>query len=78
VLTPSNASCNKIDNVFLKGTSMNRIQTFVFRAILGLVLSVLIAKMFFGKIDPVRVGFLAVLMVMMAYVTEYLRLRKKQ
>ncbi len=57
---------------------MNRIQLFVLRAVLSLVLSVLIAKMFFGRIDGIRVGFLAVLMVMMAYVAEYLRLRKKQ
>ncbi len=78
MLTPYYASCNKIDNSFVKGTSMNRIQTFILRAVLGLVLSVLIDKMFFGQINPVRVGFLASLMVMMAYVTEYLRLRKKQ
>jgi len=77
-LTPSHASCNKIDNSFVKGTSMNRIQIFILRAVLGLVLSVLIDKMFFGQINPVRVGFLASLMVMMAYVTEYLRLRKKR
>jgi hypothetical protein len=57
---------------------MNRIQIFILRAVLGLVLSVLIDKMFFGQINPVRVGFLASLMVMMAYVTEYLRLRKKR
>jgi len=56
---------------------MNRLQIFIFRAVLGLVLSVLIAKMFFGKIEAPRVAFLALLMVMMAYVAEYLRFRKK-
>ncbi|MBW1776127.1 MAG: hypothetical protein JRI76_04450 [Deltaproteobacteria bacterium] len=56
---------------------MSRLQIFILRAVLGLVLSVFIAKMFFGQIDAVRVGFLAVLMVMMAYVAEYFRYRKK-
>jgi hypothetical protein len=56
---------------------MSRWQIFILRAVLGVVLSVFIAKMFFGRIDAVRVGFLAALMVMMAYVAEYFRYRKK-
>ncbi len=56
---------------------MNRFQIFILRAVLGLVLSVLIAKMFFGTLHAARVGFLAALMVTTAYVFEYLRFRRK-
>lgn len=56
---------------------MSGFYLFVMRAVLGLVVAVVITKMFRGVIDPVYVGGLAVILVGLAYVMEYLRNRKK-
>ena len=57
---------------------MNRFQLFVIRAILGAVFAVIITRMFRGKLDPMYVAGLAVILVGLAYLAEYLRHRKNK
>ena len=56
---------------------MNQFQIFVIRAIIGLVFAVVVTRMFYGRINPVYVAGLAVILVGLAYFAEYLRKRRK-
>jgi len=51
---------------------------FVIRALLGLGFAVIVARMFFGQIDIPYVIGLAIILVGLAYFSEYLRNRKKR
>jgi len=57
---------------------MNQFQIFVIRAIIGLVFAVVVTRMFYGRINPVYVAGLAVILVGLAYFAEYLRKRRKE
>ena len=56
---------------------MNQLSVFIIRAIVGLAFAAIITRMFHGRIDPVYVVGLAIIMVGLAYLAEYLRKRKK-
>ncbi|MFZ7128103.1 MAG: hypothetical protein ACOWWM_18255 [Desulfobacterales bacterium] len=56
---------------------MTAFHMFFIRAVLGLVFAVIITKVFRGVIDPVYVTGLAIILVGLAYLMEYLRKRRK-
>ncbi len=55
---------------------MNRIQIFVIRAILGAAVAMILTRIFFGRTDLVYIAGLAVILVGLAYLSEYFRKRK--
>jgi len=55
---------------------MNRFQIFVIRAIVGLVFAVIATRMFYGRINPLYIAGLAVILIGLAYFAEYLRKRR--
>ena len=57
---------------------MNPLQIFVIRAVIGLVFAVILTRMFYGRIDPMYIAGLAVILVGLAYFSEYLRKRRKK
>ena len=57
---------------------MNQLTIFVIRAIVGLAFAVIITRFFFGRIDPLYVAGLAIIMVGLAYLAEFLRSRKNR
>ena len=56
---------------------MNQLTIFVIRAVVGLAFAAIVTRMFYGRINPVYVVGLAVILVGLAYFAEYLRKRKK-
>ena len=57
---------------------LNSLQIFVIRAILAVVFAVVATRMFFGKIDPLNIAGLAIILLGLAYFAEYLRHRKNR
>jgi hypothetical protein len=57
---------------------MNQFQIFVIRAIVGLVFAVIVTRMFYGRVNPLYVAGLAIILVGLAYFAEYLRKRRKE
>ena len=57
---------------------MTKFHILVIRLVIGLVIAVVMSRFFFGAITPVAVGGLMIFLVGMAYVTEYMRNRKKK
>jgi putative effector of murein hydrolase LrgA (UPF0299 family) len=57
---------------------VNQFSIFFIRAVLGVVLAVLLTRIFFGRVSIGFVVALAVFMVAMAYFTAYLRRRKQK
>jgi uncharacterized membrane protein YcaP (DUF421 family) len=55
---------------------MSQFQIFVIRAIVGLAFAALVTRMFYGRINPIYVVGLAVILVGLAYFAEYLRKRR--
>ena len=55
---------------------MNPFSIFVIRAVVGLAFAAVITRMFHGRINPGYVVGLAVIMVGLAYLAEYLRKRR--
>jgi hypothetical protein len=51
---------------------------FVIRAILGLFFAVIITRFFYGRVEPLYIAGLAILMVGLAYFAEFLRQRKER
>ncbi len=49
---------------------------FVIRAILGLFFAVILTRFFYGRVEPLYIAGLAILMVGLAYFAEFLRHRK--
>ena len=56
---------------------MNQLTIFVIRAIVGLAFAAIITRMFYGRVNPLYVVGLAIIMVGLAYFAEYLRKRRK-
>jgi hypothetical protein len=48
------------------------------RIALGIVFSILLTRIFYGRVDTVYVAGLAVILVGLAYFSEYLRNRKNR
>jgi len=60
-----------------KGTIfLNQFQIFIIRAIVGVLGAIILARIFFGKVDIVYVAGLAIILVGLAYFSEYLRNRR--
>jgi hypothetical protein len=57
---------------------MNPLQIFVIRAIIGLVFAALLTRIFYGRIDPLYIAGLAVILVGLAYFSEYIRKRREK
>jgi len=57
---------------------LNQFQIFIIRAVIGAVIAVVLTRMFTGKIYIPYVVGLAVIMVGLAYFSEYLRQRKSR
>ena len=57
---------------------MSRFPIFVIRAVLGLAFAVLLARLFFSRIEPLAVAGLAVFLVGMSYVSAYFRKRNSR
>ena len=57
---------------------MNQLTIFVIRAVVGLAFAAIVTRMFYGRINPVYVVGLAVILVGLAYFAEYLRKRRKE
>ncbi len=57
---------------------LNSLQIFVIRAILAVVFAVVATRMFFGKIEPLNIAGLAIILLGLAYFAEYLRHRKNR
>ena len=57
---------------------MTKFHILVIRLVVGLGIAVVMSRFFFGEITPVSVVGLMIFLVGMAYVTEYMRNRKKK
>ena len=57
---------------------MNQLSIFIVRTVVGLAFAAIVTRIFFGKIDPVYVVGLAIIMVGLAYLAEFLRKRKNR
>jgi len=57
---------------------LNQIQIFIIRAVIGAVIAVVLTRMFTGKIYIPYIVGLAIIMVGLAYFSEYLRQRKSR
>jgi len=57
---------------------MNPFQIFVIRAIIGLVAAFFLTRFFYGRIDPLYIVGLAIILVGLAYFSEYLRKRREK
>jgi hypothetical protein len=57
---------------------VTKFHIFVVRAILGLFFAVIITRLFYGRVEPLYIAGLAILMVGLAYFAEFLRQRKKR
>ena len=57
---------------------MNQLTIFVIRGIVGLAFAVIITRLFFGRINPVYVAGLAIILVGLAYLAEFLRNRNNR
>jgi ABC-type multidrug transport system permease subunit len=55
---------------------VNQFSIFIIRAFVGLAFAAIITRMFHGRINPTYVVGLAILMVGLAYLAEYLRKRR--
>ena len=55
---------------------MNPFYIFVIRAVIGLVFAVLLTRIFYGRINPMYIVGLAIILVGLAYFSEYLRKRR--
>ncbi len=60
----------------LRNLIVNQLSIFVIRAVVGLAFAAIVTRIFFGRINPVYVAGLAIIMVGLAYFAEYLRRRK--
>ena len=57
---------------------MNPFLIFVIRAVIGLVFAVILTRMFYGRIDPIYIAGLAIILVGLAYFSAYLRKRREK
>ena len=68
----------KTNSNLCEGNKLNEFQMFIIRAVIGLFVAVVITKMFTGRIHIPYVVGLAIIMVGLAYFSEYLRNRKSR
>lgn len=61
-----------------KDDKLNQFQMFFIRAIIGLFVAVIITRMFTGRIDIPYIVGLAIILVGLAYFSEYLRQRRNK
>ena len=54
---------------------MNQIQIFIIRAVVGVIGAIILSRIFFGSVDRAYVTGLAIILVGLAYFSEYLRNR---
>jgi hypothetical protein len=57
---------------------VSQLSIFIVRAVVGLAFAAIVTRIFFGRIDPVYVAGLAIIMVGLAYLAEFLRKRKNR
>ena len=57
---------------------MNQLTIFFIRAIVGLAFAAIVTRLFHGRINPVYVVGLAIILVGLAYFAEYLRKSKQK
>ena len=57
---------------------MKPFQIFAIRAIIGLVAAFFLTRMFYGRINPMYIAGLAIILVGLAYFSEYLRKRRSK
>ena len=57
---------------------MNQLQVFILRAVVGLAFATFVTRVFHGSINPYYVVGLAVILVGLAYLAEFLRHRKSR
>ena len=69
---------SKLKHNNLSVNSLNQLQIFFVRAIIGLFVAVVITRMFTGRIYIPYIAGLAIIMVGLAYFSEYLRNRKSR
>jgi len=72
---------NKVILSYLRSewiNKLNQIQIFIIRAVIGAVIAVVLTRMFTGKIYIPYIVGLAIIMVGLAYFSEYLRQRKSR
>jgi hypothetical protein len=62
--------------IILQVTILNQFHIFVIRAILGTVFAVILTRFFYAQIDVFHVTGLAVFLVGIAYLLDYIRSRK--
>ncbi len=55
---------------------MTKFHMFVIRAILGLFFAVILIRFFYGRVEPLYIAGLAVILMGLAYFAEFLRHRK--
>ena len=55
---------------------MSDLHIFAMRIALGIIFSILLTRIFYGRVDTVYVAGLAVILVGLAYFSEFLRNRK--
>ena len=56
---------------------MKNFNIMVMRIILGVFFAVMLTRFFYGRVEPVWVVGLAIFLVGMSYVTEYIRNRRR-
>jgi uncharacterized membrane protein HdeD (DUF308 family) len=67
-----------VDMYCEEASKLNQFQIFIIRAVIGAVFAVILTRMFTGKIYIPYIVGLAIIMVGLAYFSEYLRQRKSR
>ena len=57
---------------------MTGLHIFVIRAILAIVFAVIATRMFFGRVEPLTIAGVAIILLGLAYFAEYLRHRSNR
>jgi len=57
---------------------LSGLHIFVIRAILAIVFAVIATRMFYGRLAPLIIAGVAVILLGLAYFSEYLRHRKRR
>ena len=57
---------------------MNPFQIVAIRAIIGLVAAVFLTRWFYGRVDPMYIVGLTIILVGLAYFSEYIRKRREK
>jgi hypothetical protein len=63
---------------FERNSHVNPLQVFFLRAVVGLAFATFVTRVFYGSINPYYVVGLAIILVGLAYLAEFLRHRKSR